>query len=114
MNRKPNLLGRIFTGLSFFFLYAPIFVLIAFSFNSSKSRSIWTGFSLQWYEALMENEAILNALKVTLTVSEDALLVVNNEGNFVAEGSPVLYVGVGQPDSRTLALTGHEALSIEL
>ena len=55
-----------------------------------------------------------STVKVTLTVSDDALLVVDNEGNFVAEGSPVLYVGVGQPDSRTLALTGHEALSIEL
>ena len=86
MNRKPNLLGRIFTGLSFFFLYAPIFVLIAFSFNSSKSRSIWTGFSLQWYEALMENEAILNALKVTLTVSVLASVIAALVGTFAAIG----------------------------
>ena len=86
MSREPSLLGRIFTGLSFFFLYAPIFVLIAFSFNSSKSRSIWTGFSLQWYEALMENESILNALRVTLTVSVLASVIAALVGTFAAIG----------------------------
>ncbi len=55
-----------------------------------------------------------STIKVSLTVSEDALKVVDNDGNYITEGSPVLYVGVGQPDSRTAALTGHEALSIEL
>ncbi len=53
-------------------------------------------------------------IKVSLTVSEDALKVVDENVNHIAEGSPVLYVGMGQPDSRTLTLTGHEALSIEL
>ena len=74
MSKKPSLLGRIFTGLSFFFLYAPIFVLIAFSFNSSKSRSIWTGFSLQWYQALMENEAILKKPSIAETLDWAAAL----------------------------------------
>ncbi len=55
-----------------------------------------------------------STIKVSLTVSEDALKVVDSEGNLITEGSPVLYAGVGQPDSRTQALTGHEALSIEL
>ena len=55
-----------------------------------------------------------STVKVTLTVSKEALKVVNDNGELVEEGSPVLYAGVGQPDSRTLALTGHEALSIEL
>jgi len=53
-------------------------------------------------------------IKVNMTVSDDTLKVVDNDGNYIVEGTPVLYVGVGQPDSRTLALTGHEALSIEL
>ena len=55
-----------------------------------------------------------STVKVKLTVSDEALKVVDANGNFIEEGSPVLYIGVGQPDSRTLALTGHEALSIEL
>ena len=55
-----------------------------------------------------------STVKVSLTVAREALKVVNDNGELVEEGSPVLYVGMGQPDSRTLALTGHEALSIEL
>ncbi len=55
-----------------------------------------------------------STVKVRLTVCEDALKVVDSNGIFVEEGSPVLYIGVGQPDSRTQTLTGHEALSIEL
>ena len=46
MNRKPSLFSRLMTGLIFLFLYAPIFVLIIFSFNNSKSRSVWAGFTL--------------------------------------------------------------------
>ena len=46
MNRKPSLFSRLMTGLIFLFLYAPIFVLIIFSFNNSKSRSVWAGLSL--------------------------------------------------------------------
>ena len=53
-------------------------------------------------------------MKVALTVAKEALKVVNDNGELVEEGSPVLFAGVGQPDSRTAALTGHEALSIEL
>ena len=51
MNRKPSLFSRLMTGLIFLFLYAPIFVLIIFSFNNSKSRSVWAGFTLDWYES---------------------------------------------------------------
>ena len=42
-------LSKLYLGIVFFFLYAPIFVLIVFSFNQSKSRSVWTGFTLDWY-----------------------------------------------------------------
>jgi hypothetical protein len=55
-----------------------------------------------------------STVKVALTVAKEALKVVNDNGELVEEGSPVLFAGVGQPDSRTAALTGHEALSIEL
>ncbi len=49
-----------------------------------------------------------------MTVPTAALLVVDDAGNRTAEGKPVLYVGMGQPDSRTRALTGHDSVSIEL
>lgn len=49
-----------------------------------------------------------------MMVPASALLVVDDEGNRVAEGKPVCYVGMGQPDSRTKALTGHDSVKIEL
>ena len=62
-------LSRIYNGLIFAFLYAPIVVLIVFSFNDSKSRVVWNGFSFRWYEELFGNEEILSALWVTLSVA---------------------------------------------
>ena len=69
MNRKPSLFSRLMTGLIFLFLYAPIFVLIVFSFNDSKSRSVWAGFTLDWYDKLFHDQMILDALYTTLAVS---------------------------------------------
>ncbi len=62
-------LSRVYNTLIFAFLYAPILVLVIFSFNDSKSRSIWNGFSLRWYEALFADEEIQEALGVTLQVA---------------------------------------------
>jgi spermidine/putrescine transport system permease protein len=50
-------------------MYAPISVLIAFSFNESRSRANWTGFSLHWYGELFRDQRILNALSTTFTVA---------------------------------------------
>jgi spermidine/putrescine transport system permease protein len=73
-------------ALVFLFLYAPIFVLIVFSFNSSKSRSVWTGFSLQWYIKLFSNSTILGALRTTLLVSVLAAAIATVAGTFAAIG----------------------------
>ncbi|MBP3388970.1 MAG: ABC transporter permease, partial [Clostridia bacterium] len=62
-------LSRIYNALILLFLYAPIAVLVVFSFNDSKSRSIWNGFSLQWYESLFYNDEIREALGVTLKIA---------------------------------------------
>ena len=62
-------LSRIYNGLIFLFLYAPIVVLIVFSFNNSRSRSVWHGFSLRWYEELFRDKEILNALIVTVVAT---------------------------------------------
>ncbi len=86
MNRKNGFGGRLLTFLLFFFLYAPIFVLIVFSFNSSKSRSVWTGFTLDWYVKLLHNNAILQALYTTLLVSVLAAIISTIAGTFASIG----------------------------
>ena len=60
---------RIYIGLIFLFLYAPIFTLIVLSFNASKTRAKWEGFSFKWYISLFENEAIIQALQNTLIIA---------------------------------------------
>jgi len=60
---------NIYMILIFLFLYAPVAVLIAFSFNKARSRAVWGGFTLDWYRKLFENDEILNALQVTLIVA---------------------------------------------
>lgn len=60
---------RAYLGLIFLFLYAPIFVLIVFSFNASKSRGHWTGFTLDWYQKVFQNNEIMSALYTTLIIA---------------------------------------------
>ena len=59
---------KIYLGAIVLFLYAPILVLIAQSFNASRYRGQWTGFTWQWYERLIENEEIISAFSNTLTI----------------------------------------------
>lgn len=66
---KKLTFSKIFTALIFLFLYIPIFVLIVNSFNASKSRTVWTGFTLDWYDKLFHNEVILSSLLNTLIVA---------------------------------------------
>ena len=68
------------------FLYLPIFVLIVFSFNASKSRSVWSGFTLDWYKELFQNSMILDALWVTLAVSILAAVISTIIGTAAAIG----------------------------
>lgn len=60
---------KIYIALIFVFLYAPIVTLMVLSFNASKTRSKWGGFTLKWYVSLFHNEAILNALFNTLLIA---------------------------------------------
>lgn len=60
---------KIYITLIFIFLYAPIVTLIVLSFNASKTRAKWGGFTLKWYRSLFENEAILGALGNTLLIA---------------------------------------------
>ena len=72
--------------LVFLFLYLPIFVLIVFSFNASKSRSVWSGFTLDWYDKLFHDQMILDALYTTLAVSVLASVIATIAGTFAAIG----------------------------
>lgn len=60
---------RCYVGLILIFLYAPILILIILSFNSSKSRAKWGGFTLRWYRELFQNEDIMSALTTTLLIA---------------------------------------------
>ncbi len=62
-------LKRIYIGLILLFLYAPIITLIVLSFNASKTRSKWGGFTFDWYIELFQNEEIMSALGNTLVVA---------------------------------------------
>lgn len=62
-------LQKAYVCLIFSFLYVPIAVMIVFSFNESKSRTLFTGFTLKWYKSLLQNDMILDALALSLVVA---------------------------------------------
>ncbi len=64
-----NGLKRIYVFLIFLFLYAPIATLIVLSFNASRTRAKWGGFTLNWYLALFQNSDIMEALGNTLLIA---------------------------------------------
>lgn len=84
--KKNGIGSRLLIALTFQFLYAPIFVLIVFSFNATKSRSIWAGFSLRWYAELFADRAIMEALQTTLAVSSLAAVISCVAGTAAAIG----------------------------
>ena len=61
-------LRKLYIGLILLFLYAPIALLILYSFNDSKSRAAWGGFTLRWYQELFADRTIMSALGTTLTI----------------------------------------------
>ncbi len=63
-----KLLSKCYLGLIFIILYAPIVVLMVYSFNDSKT-SKWSGFTLQWYQELFESETIMSALQTTIVLA---------------------------------------------
>jgi spermidine/putrescine transport system permease protein len=57
------------TGFFFLFMYLPIIVVIAYSFNENKIVSIWSGFSFKWYESAIHNQGLIQATKVSISVA---------------------------------------------
>ena len=66
---KNTLSKNIVIVFTFIFLYAPIIVLVIYSFNKSKMNVIWTGFTLDWYKRLFENTDLLEAFRNTLLIA---------------------------------------------
>ena len=86
MKRSNRIGSRIFIGLTFLFLYLPIFLLIIFSFNAGDSSAVWKGFSLGWYVSLFQNRLIMESLYTTLLVSLLATAISTAAGTFAAIG----------------------------
>ena len=86
MKRKPPALNRVFTALVFLFLYAPILLLIVFSFNKGNSNIVWSGFSLDWYKKLFSDRLIMQSVYTTLLVSLLATAISTAAGTFAAIG----------------------------
>lgn len=66
---KTNFARKIYIALIFLFLYAPIVTLMVLSFNASRTRARWGGFTLKWYRELFRNRVILEALGNTLLIA---------------------------------------------
>ena len=78
--------AKIYTALIFVFLFAPIAILLVFSFNEAKSLSVFSGFSLKWYQELFRDGETLNALKNTLILAVIASVVSTVMGTAAAVG----------------------------
>ncbi len=70
----------------FTFLYAPIVVLVVFSFNDSKSTAKWEGFTLDWYGSLFQNTLIMKSLYYTVLVAIVSAAIATLIGTFAAFG----------------------------
>ncbi len=79
-------LSKLYTALIMLFLYAPIVVMIVFSFNSSNSLAVMEGFSLAWYKELFRSEEVLNALYNTLILAVTSAAVSTVIGTAAAVG----------------------------
>lgn len=78
--------GRLYMAVIFLFLYLPILVLIVLSFNNSKSRVKWGGFTGKWYLAMFQNETIMEAFAMTLQITMTASVCATVIGTLAAIG----------------------------
>lgn len=86
VEKLKDLLSRFYIGIIIIFLYAPIFVLITLSFNSSRSRVVWGGFTLDWYKRLLMNSQIKEALITTLLLALVSAIIATIIGVMAALG----------------------------
>ncbi len=86
MKKQRRTGSRLLMGLVFAFLYAPILLLIIFSFNAGESNTVWHGFSLHWYKELFQNRIIMESVYTTLLVSVLSTVIATVIGTFAAIG----------------------------
>lgn len=84
--KKNSKFSIVYNFIVYLFLYAPILILVLFSFNESKLNAVWTGFSLKWYKSLFANESILTALKNTLIIAVTSTILSVMLGTVTAVG----------------------------
>jgi len=77
---------KLYLGLMLLFLYAPIIIMIIYSFNESKQLGSWTGFTFKWYEQLFGDEKMMNALMYTVVVAILAAAISTVVGTITAVG----------------------------
>ena len=78
--------GNIYTALILIFLYAPLVIMVLFSFNASNSLSVFTGFSLDWYRELFASDEVLEALSNTLILAALSSVIATVVGTAAAIG----------------------------
>lgn len=78
--------SKIYTVLIFIFLFAPIAILLVFSFNEAKSLSVFSGFSLRWYKELLNDEPTLQSVRNTLLLAVSAMVVSTVMGTAASVG----------------------------
>lgn len=85
-SKTEKWMSRLYLLFIFIFLYVPIFIIVIYSFDKSKSNSEWTGFTLQWYQKLLQDDNTLEALKNSLTVAISSSLISAVVGTLGAVG----------------------------
>ncbi len=105
-----RILKKAYVGLIFLFLYAPILLLMLFSFNNSRSRGQWGGFTLKWYGELFRDATTMDALFNTLILAFLSAVIATIVGTITAFGmhymkktpkaviSSISYLPVMNPD----------------
>ena len=83
---KMKVSSKIYSGLIFAFLFAPIVILLLFSFNESKSLSVMSGFSFKWYKELFHDVNTLTAVRNTLILAVTATAIATVMGTAAAWG----------------------------
>ena len=78
--------SKVYLALIVMFLYLPILTLAVFSFNKAKTMAVWSGFSLKWYRAMLENEQIIEAIRNTFSIAFVAAVVSTFIGTFACLG----------------------------
>lgn len=88
MNNKKEryFFSKLLIGLVMFFFYLPIVYTVIFSFNSSKSLSKFSGFSLQWYEKLFNNSDMMDSIFYTIIIAVLATVISTIVGTITAIG----------------------------